>query len=85
MSHCVFFDTIEGCRIGVVEGIPDEATCNACSSYAGRPRGLGDRIHKVARLTGVKKVVDAVTRVSGKDCGCKERRRRLNAKHPSKD
>ncbi len=85
MTRCTWFDTQEGCRLGLVEGVPDSSTCDACESYAGPPRGLGDRIAKATAATGIDRVVEAVSRVTGKDCGCKERRRRLNAKHPSKD
>lgn len=41
--------------------------------------GLGDAIDKVTTATGIKKVVKAVV---GEDCGCEERRDRLNKKYP---
>lgn len=37
--------------------------------------GLGDVVEKVAEVTGIKKVVEAVF---GKDCGCQERKEALN-------
>jgi hypothetical protein len=47
-------------------------------------KGLGDTIHKVAEVTGVKAVVETVSEKTGKPCGCKERRERLNKKYPYK-
>ena len=41
-------------------------------------RGLGDIIENVTTATGIKKVVDKVSEITGKDCGCKERKERLN-------
>jgi len=38
-------------------------------------RGLGDTVEKVTQATGIDKVVKAVV---GEDCGCKERKDRLN-------
>jgi hypothetical protein len=45
-----------------------------------KSKGLGDTIAKVTKITGIKKVVDAVT----KDCGCKKRQEMLNKKFPYK-
>ncbi len=45
-------------------------------------RGLGDAIEMVTKATGVKKVVDAVSKATGKPCGCSERRDTLNRKFP---
>jgi len=47
-----------------------------------KSRGLGDTIHKVTKATGIKKVVDTVSRGTGKPCGCAERRDSLNRKFP---
>ena len=44
------------------------------------PKGLGDTIEKVLKATGVKKVVDALF----DDCGCDERKEKLNSKFPYK-
>ena len=43
-----------------------------------KPRGLGDTIEKITEATGIKKVVKAIF---GDDCGCDERRDRLNEKY----
>jgi hypothetical protein len=40
--------------------------------------GLGDSIAKVAEASGLGAVARAMERVTGKPCGCKERRERLN-------
>ncbi len=47
-----------------------------------RSKGLGDTIHKFTSSTGIKKVVDTVSKVTGKPCGCAERRDSLNRKFP---
>ncbi len=57
-------------------------------SKVGRPKtkkkakGLGDTIEKITTAKGIKKVVDTVSKVTGKPCGCKERRDSLNRKFP---
>lgn len=43
-------------------------------------KGLGDSIEKVTKATGLKKLVKMMT----KDCGCEERRDKLNEKFPYK-
>jgi len=45
-------------------------------------RGLGDAIEMVTKATGVKKVVDAVSKATGKPCGCDKRRDTLNRTFP---
>jgi len=47
-------------------------------------QGLGDLVEAVTTVTGVKKVVDTVSKVTGKPCGCDERRDSLNRKYPFK-
>lgn len=42
--------------------------------------GLGDTLEKVFKATGVKKVVDLF--MNGKDCGCNDRRIKLNELFP---
>ena len=49
-----------------------------------KSKGLGDTIEKVTKATGIKKVVEAVSEATGKDCGCKERRDALNREFPYK-
>lgn len=47
-------------------------------------QGLGDLVEGVTRATGIKKVVDTVSKATGKPCGCAERRDSLNRKFPFK-
>lgn len=47
-----------------------------------KSKGLGDTIEKITTATGIKKVVDKVSEVTGKPCGCKERRDTLNRIFP---
>ena len=35
-----------------------------------KSKGLGDTIEKITSVTGIKKVVDAVSKVTKKPCGC---------------
>lgn len=46
------------------------------------PKGLGDVVETVARVSGVKSLVEAIV---GDDCGCEERRKALNARFPFKE
>ena len=43
-----------------------------------KSKGLGDTIEKVTAATGIKKVVETVSRASGRDCGCNGRKKTLN-------
>jgi hypothetical protein len=47
-----------------------------------RSRGLGDTIEKITTATGVKSVVEGVSKAVGKDCGCSKRRDSLNRMFP---
>jgi hypothetical protein len=47
-----------------------------------RSRGLGDTVEKITTATGIKKVVDTVAKVAGKDCGCNKRKDALNRMFP---
>ena len=49
-----------------------------------RSRGLGDTIEKITRAIGIKKVVDKVSKATGKDCGCNKRKEALNKAFPYK-
>ena len=44
--------------------------------------GLGDLVEVVTEATGIKQVVDAVSKARGKDCGCQRRRDKLNKMIP---
>jgi len=45
-----------------------------------KSKGLGDSIEKFTKATGIKKVVDTVSKATGKDCGCGARKNALNKK-----
>ena len=47
-----------------------------------KSKGLGDSIEKITKATGVKKVVDTVSKVIDKNCGCGERKDTLNRLFP---
>jgi len=47
-----------------------------------RSRGLGDSIEKFTKATGIKKVVDTVSKATNTDCGCGKRRDTLNRIFP---
>jgi len=51
----------------------------------GRPaksKGLGDTIEKITKATGIKKLVELFSEVTGIDCGCKDRKDKLNNLFP---
>ena len=48
-----------------------------------KSRGLGDSIEKITKATGIKKVVDTVSKVVKKDCGCGKRKDTLNRLFPN--
>jgi hypothetical protein len=47
-----------------------------------KSKGLGDSIEKFTQATGIKKVVQQVEKVTGKDCGCGKRKDTLNRAFP---
>mgnify|MGYP003134199837 CR=1 FL=1 len=49
------------------------------SKKSTKVKGLGDVVEKVTEATGIKKLVKAVY---GDDCGCEERKRKLNRMFP---
>ena len=49
-----------------------------------KSKGLGDSIEKFTKQTGVKKVVDIVSKGLNIPCGCEERKDFLNNKFPYK-
>lgn len=40
--------------------------------------GLGDVVESITKATGIKAVVDKISEVTGKDCGCNKRKEQLN-------
>ena len=47
-----------------------------------KSKGLGDTIARFTQATGIKKVVDTVSKVTDKDCGCNKRQDTLNRLFP---
>jgi len=47
-----------------------------------KSKGLGDTIEKITKATGIKKVVDAVSKVTKKPCNCGQRKETLNKLFP---
>jgi len=47
-----------------------------------KSRGLGDTFAKVTKATGVKKIVDTVSKAIDVPCGCPERQDTLNRLFP---
>ena len=47
-----------------------------------KSKGLGDSIEKFTKATGIKKVVDTVTKVTKKPCNCGKRKDTLNRLFP---
>ena len=47
-------------------------------------KGLGDTIEKITKATGIKKVVDTISKATEKDCGCSKRKEVLNKAFPYK-
>jgi hypothetical protein len=43
-----------------------------------KSQGLGDTIEKITTATGIKYAVDAISKATGKDCGCPERKVAMN-------
>ena len=47
-----------------------------------KPKGLGDSIERITKATGIKKVVNKISKKTGKDCGCNNRKNTLNRLFP---
>lgn len=45
-------------------------------------QGLGDTVEAITKATGIKAIVDAGAKVLKKDCGCQDRKNRLNDLFP---
>lgn len=49
-----------------------------------KSKGLGDTVEKITKATGIKAVVDKVEKITGKPCGCGQRKDSLNRMFPYK-
>ena len=54
------------------------------STLPSKDKGFGDTLARIFTVTGVKAVVDKISEVTGKDCGCSERQEALNELLPYK-
>jgi hypothetical protein len=43
-----------------------------------KAQGLGDTIEQITTVTGIKGIVDTFSEITGIDCGCDERKSKLN-------
>lgn len=43
-----------------------------------KAKGLGDTIEQITEATGIKKAVELFSDITGIDCGCEERKEKLN-------
>jgi hypothetical protein len=64
------------------EGVPQDVWWP--SKEVKRSEGLGDTIEKITTFTGIKAVVDTISKITGKDCGCVENKIMLNQIFPYK-
>ena len=51
-------------------------------NHEAKSEGLGDTVAKITKATGIKKVVDTISKATGKPCACGERRDSLNRVFP---
>ena len=49
-----------------------------CMLYDGPSRGAGDTIAKFTQLTGIKKMTQVISNITGKPCDCQTRQEKLN-------
>jgi len=47
-----------------------------------KQKGFGDTVEAITKATGIKTVVEKISRATGKDCGCGRRKEYLNKKFP---
>ena len=50
-----------------------------------KDKGLGDSIERITKATGIKQIVDKVSKVTKKPCGCQKRKEALNKVFPYKN
>jgi len=65
------------------EGVPQDVWWP--SKEVKRSEGLCDTIEKITTFTGIKAVVDTISKITGKDCGCAENKVILNQMFPYKN
>ena len=50
-----------------------------------KSKGLGDTIEKITKKTGIKNVVNKISKITDKPCGCEGKRDALNKMFPYKN
>ena len=58
---------------------PKKPRKRKATAKAKQKPGVGDMVEKVTKATGIKKVVEVFSLITGFDCGCEERKEKLNA------
>jgi hypothetical protein len=69
----------------VKHSIPGEERqgCGGCgANKVVESKGLGDTVAKITHATGLNKLAELYTQITGKDCGCKSRQEALNKLFP---
>jgi hypothetical protein len=51
-------------------------------SVLSHSRGFGDTVYKVTHITGLDKLAEIYTQITGKPCGCSQRQEALNKLFP---
>ena len=52
------------------------------TKQSSKSKGLGDTVEKITTKTGIKKIVEKVSEVTEKPCGCGKRKDALNNMFP---
>ena len=60
----------------------DDKKCNCKQNQMSESKGLGDTIEKITTATGIKRLVDTVSKARKKPCGCNQRKEKLNKAFP---
>ena len=71
------------CTLGLFDMKPSIEDCNSCDQYLGPDRGMGDKVTKFFKKTGLEKVAKTVKGKKG--CGCGNRRAKLNKTFPFRE
>ena len=59
-------------------GLDPAASCCGGAAPGNKSRGLGDTVYKITHATGLDKLAEMYTKITGKPCGCAERQEALN-------
>jgi len=59
--------------------------CFCCPKYDGPKRGAGDFVAVGLNMVGADKIARCISKITGKPCGCNERRTEMNERWPCKN